>query len=314
MPVPNPLFGFLGTQRAVILDGGLATTLEDRGHDLDDELWSARVLLEDPAAIGALHRDFLTAGADIITTATYQASFQGLAKRGLSHRQAGRQFELALDLALTARDEFWAASSHPQGRLRPLVAASVGPFGAYLADGSEYAGRYQAGARELEAFHGERWEILASSAADLLAIETLPSLEEAAVLLELLGRTPERWAWFSFSCRDGASLCDGSPLGEAVELCAQAPGVAAIGVNCTAPRFISPLLDIARRITGKPLIVYPNSGEHYQPGLRTWAPAPGDGDWLGLAGEWVNQGARVVGGCCRTGPDAIADLRHRLLD
>ena len=157
----NPLLPFLKRQSALILDGGLATTLEDRGFELADELWSARVLLDDPEAIAAVHRDFLAAGADCLTTATYQATIAGLVKRGLSPAGARAQLELAVRLAVTARDEFWSVEGNRSGRMKPLVAASVGPYGAFLADGSEYVGNYDLGPDELLEFHRERWNILA---------------------------------------------------------------------------------------------------------------------------------------------------------
>ena len=301
-------------QPALILDGGLATTLEDRGFDLNDDLWSARVLLEHPEAIARVHRNFLEAGADCITTATYQATFPGLAKHGLDHDQAGVLMDMAVDLALTACENFWFQPKNRAGRTRPLVAASVGPYGAYLADGSEYTGQYGIGQDELRNFHLKRWEVLAGSGADLLACETLPNLEEAQVLLDLLHKTPDRWAWFSFSCRDGVSLCDGTPFVRAVQLCSESPQVAAVGVNCTAPEFIGPLLDIARKVTDLPLIVYPNSGESFDPATRSWIETPDVRGIPELAAEWVKQGAAAIGGCCRTSPRIIRKLRRQLLD
>ena len=312
--IENPFLPFLKKQTALILDGGLATTLEDRGFDLDDDLWSARILLENPEAIARVHRNFLEAGADCITTATYQATFPGLEKRGLDEDQAGALMDMAVDLALSACQDFWFQPKNRAGRQRPLVAASVGPYGAFLADGSEYSGQYGIGQKELRNFHRGRWDVLAASGADLLACETLPNLEEAQVLLDLLHKTPERWAWFSFSCRNGSSLCDGTPFARAVELCAESPQVAAVGVNCTAPEFISPLLDICRKVTDIPLIVYPNSGEIFDPGTRSWINAPDHPGIPELAAEWVKQGAAAIGGCCRTSPRVIRKLRRHLLD
>jgi homocysteine S-methyltransferase len=308
------LLPFLEAQTALILDGGLATTLEDRGYDLEDDLWSARVLLEDPEAIGAVHRDFLDAGADIISTATYQATFPGFLKRGMDEGQARAQMELAVDLAVDARDEFWADPKNRPGRRRPLVAGSVGPYGAFLANGSEYSGNYGLSLEELISFHRDRWDILAAGPVDLLACETLPNLREARALLELLHQTPGRWAWFSFSCRDGSSLCDGSPFVQAVEMCSDSPQVAAVGVNCSSPEFISPLVTIGRKSTDKPLVVYPNSGEIYNPTNKSWGPDPGHPSIPELAEKWVFHGARAIGGCCRTGPGDIRELRHLLLD
>ena len=313
---PNPLLRLISAQGTVILDGGLASTLEERGFDLDDPLWSARVLLEDPAAIGRVHGDFLAAGADCITTATYQATLPGLRRRGLDDGQARAQLSLAVDLAVAARDDFWAhAGDHPEhaGRLRPLVAASVGPYGAYLADGSEYAGNYGTSPQELDAFHRDRWRILAAGSADLLACETLPGLDEAGVLLDLLHETPGRWAWFTFACRDGARLCDGTPFAEAAALCSRSPQVAAVGVNCTAPAFIAPLLEIGRRVTDKPLIVYPNAGDIYHRATKTWTPVTGGSPLADLASGWAALGAKAIGGCCRVGPSEIAALRRVLL-
>ena len=313
-PTGNPLVSFLEGQTAVILDGGLATTLEDRGYDLNDELWSAKVLLEDPEAVGLVHRDFLVAGADCLLTATYQASLPGLKKRGLELEQARAQLELAVDLAIGARDDFWSRPANRTGRKRPLVAASVGPYGAFLADGSEYNGNYGIDSAELMDFHRERWHILALGQADLLACETLPSLDEAIVLLDLLDETPQRWAWFSFSCRDGKSLCSGTPFLEAVELCSAHQRVAGIGVNCTAPEFITPLLSAARAVTDLPLIAYPNSGEIFDPAGKSWRTGHAAGSLPEAASEWLSLGISVIGGCCRVGPDAIAELRKTLLD
>ena len=313
-PAGNPLLCFLEKQTAVILDGGLATTLESLGYDLDDDLWSARVLLEDPEAIRRVHRDFLDAGADCITTATYQASLPGFGKQGLDPAQARAQLDAAVDLAVTARDEFWSHPENRTGREKPLVAASVGPYGAYLADGSEYVGNYVTDEITLADFHRERWTILARSQADLLACETLPDLREAAVLLELLDDTPDRWAWFSFSCRDGAHLCDGTPFVDAVRLCAANPRVAAIGVNCTAPEFITPLMCAAREVTDRLLMAYPNAGEIFDPAAKTWKPATRQPGLADLVAEWAARGATVIGGCCRIGPGAIAELRRVLLE
>ncbi len=313
-PSGNPLLPLLREQSAIILAGGLATTLEDRGYDLDNDLWSARVLLDDPGAISEVHRDFLAAGADCITTATYQASIAGFQKRGLGLEQARAQLDAAVDLAITARDEFWARPDNRPGRVKPLVAACVGPYGAFLADGSEYVGKYLIDDKELADFHRERWNILANGRADLLACETLPNLREAAVLLELLDKTPDRWAWFSFSCRDGHHLCDGTPFAEAVALCAAHHRVAAVGVNCTAPEFITPLMTRARDVTDLPLIAYPNSGEIFDPAGKSWQTGGPRQDLFDAASEWLSLGVKVIGGCCRVGPAAIAKLRRTLLD
>ncbi|NIM02085.1 MAG: homocysteine S-methyltransferase [Acidobacteria bacterium] len=308
----SPLAAFL-ERGTLVLDGGLATTLESKGCDLDDPLWSARVLLDAPQRIGEVHREFLEAGADCIATATYQATLPGFRQRGLSDEEGIALMRSAVEQACSVRDRFWSDEGHRTGRLRPLVAGSIGPYGAYLADGSEYVGRYGLDSGELESFHRQRWELLAASEVDLLACETIPSFPEAQALLRLLDETPARWAWLSFSCRDEVRISDGTPFVDAVKLCDGHARVAAVGVNCTPPALISPLIRIARDHTDSPVVVYPNSGERYDARSKSWAPGEPTEAWADRAAEWIELGAAVVGGCCRTGPGEIAALR-RLAD
>ena len=309
----NPFTAFTRHQGVVVLDGGIATTLETLGCDLDDDLWSAKILLENPDAVRRVHSDFLHAGADCITTCTYQASIPGFVARGLSEDEAVGMMGHAVKLATEARDAFWSDTRKRDPRLRPLVAAGIGPYGAYRADGSEYTGAYDVGSRDLHTFHERRWSILAGSPADLLACETIPCLEEAIVLLELLKRTPDRWAWMSFSCRDEAHLCDGTPLGHAVELCDVEPRIAAIGVNCTEPSDVPGLITTVRQATQKPIIVYPNAGGTWDAIHRTWTGDVSHLEWPDLATQWRGLGATVIGGCCRVSPDDISQMRDRLL-
>jgi homocysteine S-methyltransferase len=280
---------------------------------LNDDLWSAKILLEDPTGFRRAYSDFLSAGADCITTGTYQASIQGFEARGLTHHQAVELLDRAVGLAVESRDAFWSDADNPDQRLRPLVAASVGPYGAYRADGSEYTGEYALSDDELLEFHEERWRILADSSADLLACETIPSLREGEVLLELLRRTPDRWAWMSFACRDGAHLSDGTPLKEAARTCGAVPRVAAVGVNCTPPENISELISVIRNATEKPIIVYPNAGGRYDAERKSWEDDPPRQDWAALVLEWRVLGATLLGGCCRVGAKDISIMRSSLI-
>jgi homocysteine S-methyltransferase len=308
----NPLAPFLADDGLLILDGGLATELEARGYDLADDLWSARLLLDEPAAIKALHTDYLAAGADCIISASYQGTIPGFMKRGLSELQAEALLRLSVTLALEARDTFWSAPANRRGRIRPLVAASVGPYGAALADGSEYTGNYDLEEEGLWRFHRRRWEILAGTAADILACETIPSQPESRALARLLAETPGRYAWFSFSCRDERHINDGSLLVDCLEPLAKMEQVAAVGINCTAPRHIPGLIAEARSVTGKPIVVYPNSGEVYDVANQRWSGIADSADFAGAGREWRQAGASVIGGCCRTGPDHIRSIRWQL--
>lgn len=307
----NPFEAYRTAGRVCVLDGGLATALETRGCVLNDDLWSARVLVDQPGEIRAVHRAFLQAGADCITSASYQASFPGFAARGLDEREATRLLQLAVTLAREERAVFWDDVRHRTERWRPLVAASVGPYGAFLADGSEYRGRYGIDAAALRAFHAPRWRVLAATEADLLACETLPDALEVEVLLQLLADTTNRWAWFSCCCRDERHLYDGTPLRDVVRACNTTPGVAAVGINCTAPELISPLIEVARAATDLPVIVYPNSGDRYDAVSKSWAPGE-PFDWSEAVREWISLGVTAVGGCCRVGPETIGGIRSAM--
>ena len=310
----SPLEPFLENRGVVILDGGLATELEKQGLDLNDDLWSARVLIEQPDSIRSVHLDYLRAGADCIASASYQATIQGFVGRGLTEDRASALLQRSVDLTLEARRAFWSAPENRSGRLKPLVAASIGPYGAYLADGSEFRGDYDLDEAALAEFHRQRWHILASSGADLLACETIPSHLEARALRRLLEETKGTKAWFSFSCRDEQHLSDGSLLADVLVELDDCPQIVALGVNCTAPRFICALIRATSSATSKPIAVYPNAGEDWDAESKRWVPVDQSSPTLlSSCREWTRLGARLIGGCCRTTPDDIRQVRQQLL-
>jgi homocysteine S-methyltransferase len=343
----------------VVLDGGLATHLEARGHDLSSHLWSARLVLDDPDAIVAAHRDFFDAGAEVATTASYQASFDGLARLGLDRPAATRVLTTAVRLARRARDELaegrardtasdqrrgggspargrpthddrraWDAAPDrrdgrddreradaPQGRSaqgdRPRwVAASVGPYGAALADGSEYRGDYGLSVRQLAEWHRPRFEVLADAGADVLAFETVPCLAEVEALLTVVDGTGVA-CWLSLT-NDRDRTRRGEPLAEAFDMADDVDEVVAVGVNCCDPGDVGVALEVAADVTGKPLVAYPNSGEAWDAGRRRWV---GTGSFdPDLVTGWLAAGAGLVGGCCRVGPTDIAALTAVIAD
>jgi len=311
-PANDPLSTLLHHQGVVILDGGLATALEARGHDLHDRLWSARLLADDPQAIREVHDAYLDAGADCVTTASYQATIEGFTGRGLTEHRAVDLLKLSVHLACEARDAFWQDETRRPGRLQPLVAASIGPYGAFLANGAEYTGDYDLDEDGLYAFHRPRFAILSSTGADLLACETMPSRVEARAVARLIDETPDARAWLSFSCRDGHHLCDGSLFKDAIGDLKSCRGLVAVGVNCTAPWHVNSLLEDARQVTDLPLVAYPNSGELYNARRGGWSGTPASNP-AALAPEWWARGARLIGGCCRVGPDDITRVRAALM-
>lgn len=294
--------------RVVVLDGGLATELEARGHDLSDRLWSARLLLTDPGAIEDVHLDYFRAGAMVATTASYQATVPGFAAAGLDRAAALDAIRDSAALARRARDRYTAETGAAAADL--LVAGSVGPYGAMLADGSEYRGDYDPGETALRDVHAPRIETLLDAGVDLLAFETIPTVREATVLVGLLGTFGAR-AWLSYSCRDGSSTAAGEPIRTAVAL-GEAPGIVAVGVNCTAPRFVPDLLAAADGATTRPLVAYPNGGDRWDAASRRWLADDGGAFDPAVVAGWTAVRATWLGGCCGTGPADIARLAARV--
>jgi homocysteine S-methyltransferase len=304
------LDGILAAQGFVLLDGGLATELERRGAELRDPLWSATQLLEAPERIREVHEAYFAAGADVATSASYQASLAGFAARGITRSEARRLIGLSVELAREAAERCWARRETE--RPRPLVAGSLGPYGAARADGSEYRGDYGVSRQELADFHGPRLEALLAAAPDLLAIETFPSPDEAMLVLELLEAWPETRAWVAFTCRDSGQVSEGQPVREAIGAVAGHPQVVAAGFNCIAPGLAEGLLAAVAGLTAKPLVVYPNSGERWDAAARRWIPGEAGADFSAAAPRWLASGARLIGGCCRTTPETIRRIRLAL--
>lgn len=313
-PVLEP---FLTGGRTLILDGGLATELEKRGFDLNDPLWSAKILLENPEAIRQLHLDYLHAGADCIITSTYQATFQGLAQRGLTHDAAADLLRLSVQLALEARDLFWeqVSSSRSQRlspRQRPLVAASIGPYGAYLADGSEYRGDYGLTTAALADFHRERWHLLAHAGADFLLCETIPSHPEALAYIALAHETPDTKIGMAFTFSNGSAISDGTQINELSDPMLDYANLIGIGINCSSPRFVPDVIQRLEAKTDRPIIVYPNSGEEWDAAAHRWTGTTHPEEFGTAVREWRRMGAALIGGCCRTGPEHIRAISERL--
>ncbi|MDD2955656.1 MAG: homocysteine S-methyltransferase [Oscillospiraceae bacterium] len=305
----NKVKELLSHYQVMILDGAMATELENRGCVINDALWSARILAEAPEKIEQVHYDYFEAGADCAMTASYQATIPGFMGKGFSEEEAEELLRRSVRLAVQARERFWANESARSGRPYPLIVAAVGPYGAYLADGSEYRGGYTIGEKELADFHRRRVELLIEAGADVLAFETIPCLYEARVIAKLMEDYPEAAYWISFSCRDDGHTCDGTPIEECaehLEQCGEA--LVAIGVNCTPPQYIAPLVKRIRKVFSRPVAVYPNSGESYDASDKTWHGAGAENCFGCASRSWYEAGAQLIGGCCRTTPADIAGV------
>ena len=300
----------LSSQPFIVLDGGLATELESRGADLNDSLWSAKLLSENPELIRQVHLDYFLAGADVAVTTSYQASFRGLQDRGFNKTQSRELVQLSVELARQAKEE---AQKLQPGR-RFAIAGSVGPYGAFLANGAEYRGDYDVPADEMKAFHFGRMQTLVKAGVDILALETMPSFPEILALLELLKEFPNTNAWVSCTVRDERALSDGTSLSTVVKALNECDQVIALGVNCIPESNVTATLNHMKTITSKPLIAYPNSGELYDAADKVWKGERVEGQRLeARVREWRQAGARFIGGCCRTGPEDIKTIKSVLL-
>lgn len=284
----------------MVIDGSMSTALEALGCDLNDSLWTAKALAEQPELIRQVHLGYFRAGADCGITASYQATIPGLTAKGYSRQEAEDCIARSVELFREARESWWAQEGRESGRAMPLCLGAVGPYGAYLADGSEYRGNYGVSDDVLRDFHRRRMELLWQAGADLLLIETQPSLSEAKVELSIAEELGAE-AWVSFSCRDGSRIQEGDRIRDcAAELEQTYPRLRMVGVNCTPPQFVEHLIGEIKAGCHLPVAVYPNSGETYDPGTKTWH---GSRDGLAFgdyARRWMRAGANAVGGCCRT--------------
>jgi homocysteine S-methyltransferase len=291
----------------IILDGAMATELEGKGLNLNDELWSAKVLAEQPQAIKEVHYDYYKSGADAGTSASYQASIAGYTKKGYSEQEAKDFIAYSMELLLEARKEWWEEEGKNAGRVYPLAIGSIGPYGAYLADGSEYTGKYQVLEKELQDFHNARMEVLKEAGAELFALETFPCLYEAVICANMMERMEADY-YISFSFQNSNQINGGETIAECVKALSGLKYLKAIGVNCTQPHFVKEIIGNYKKVTALPIVVYPNSGETYDACCKVWHGSKEKNTYGEWAQEWYKAGASMIGGCCRTTPNDINQI------
>lgn len=305
----SPLTDLLSANGLLVIDGALGTELEVRGCNLNDKLWSAKVLVENPEIIYQVHLDYFRVGADLIITSSYQASVPGFARRGLDEQKALALIAKSVELAKQARTDYLTETNMEKTL---LIAGSVGPYATLLADGSEYRGDYQLSHDEYAAYHRPRVQALIEAGIDVLCIETIPSVSEVYSQLKLLTEFPTATAYMSFNLRDAEHICDGTPLASFMDQVNAQPQVVAIGVNCIPMDKVTDALKTLKHLTDRPLIVYPNSGEQYDPITKTWISRNDRQSLVDHIDEWIANGAKGIGGCCRTGPQDIEKIAAKL--
>ncbi|MGP7816648.1 homocysteine S-methyltransferase [Niallia sp. 01092] len=307
----NQIQKILDQFNVVILDGAIATEIEKKGVNIQNELWSTKAVIDNPDSIKQVHMDYFKAGADIATTNTYQASIDGFRKNGWTKEEAEKLIKKTVSIAKEARDDFWenALEQDKVARSFPLVAGSIGPYGAYLANGAEYTGDYTLTDEEFEQFHLPRMQLIKEAKADLFAFETIPNFKESKALAKMLtSYFPNDYAWLSFSIADEKHVSDGTPLKEAVSYFNSYDNICAIGVNCTSMLHIPDVIKTLKEATSKPIVIYPNAGGSYDAVTKTWTAEQDDDHYGQITKKWHHDGAGLIGGCCRTTPQHIQQI------
>ena len=298
------------TNHTVVLDGAMSTPLERLGADTNNDLWTAKALIDNEELVYEVHKMYFEAGADLIITDTYQANVQAFEKVGYSEKEARNLIKKAVKIAQKARDDY----ENKTGK-HNYIAGTIGPYGAYLANGSEYRGDYELSVEEYQQFHLPRIEELVNAGVDILAIETQPKLDEVLAILELLKKKyPQQKVYVSYTLSDDDTISDGTPLPRAIHALEDYSQVIAVGINCVKLELVEPALKNMKEITDKHLIVYPNSSAVYNPKSKTWSQTKTSATFEELIPNWYEAGARIIGGCCTTGPKeikAVADFIKR---
>jgi homocysteine S-methyltransferase len=292
----------LADPRPILLDGAMGTELEHRGVDTSTPIWSALALLEAPRLIEQIHREYLEAGAEIITTNTFRTHRRNLERVGMGE-EAGRLTALAVAIAQAAvrsyRVENAKRSPNPaEGRVA-FVAGGISP----LEDSYTMAPLPR---RVYLHEHAEMAGNLAAAGVDLLLLETMKEIAESEAAAEAAAGTKLPFG-VSFICKLDGRLFSGESLAEAVRAI-EPHGPVFVGVNCTAAPSIGVALAELRAATKLPISVYanPSHTEDYQHWGESEAAEPAT--YARLAVEWLQGGAHLVGGCCGTTPEHIAHL------
>ncbi|MGV2875897.1 homocysteine S-methyltransferase [Macrococcus capreoli] len=282
-------------QDITLLDGGFGTTVEAYGYDVKHELWSTHLIKEHPEAILKVHQAFVNNGAEIILTNTYQGAVQSFLNTGYTEREAEGYLQAAVELA------------HQSVSSNVLVAASLGPYGAMLGNGSEYTGAYQVRQSDYIEYHMQRLNILIEAGIRVFAFETIPNIEEVKAVKALLEDYPDIEAWLSVTLKDSAHLSDGTPIEEVIEVVNGIDNVHAFGVNCTSVKVIDGAVERLLALSEKAIILYPNGGRKYDAVEKVWIDQD-DISLIEATVKWKQLGVKIIGGCCQVGPEEIGAL------
>lgn len=320
-------------KRHLVLDGALGTQLESiipndsEIQPKNDPLWSTKVLMTQPKLIERIHYQYLQSGSDIIMTSTYQASCAGLIKYANSYTdEVAHVWERSVDMANNAiRRHKLENNTKPIRNRDPIICGSVGPYGAFLANGAEYTGEYgMISNEELEKHHFKLLQFLILHPdVKLIAIETIPNFREFKVLVNLLTKLlslhgPNQKFYLSINVRNESEMCDGTPVEKVMNylnfkmktMGILQRNIFAIGYNCVDYHLVTSLIDNLTMFNEFhiPMIVYPNLGYVYSTKHEEYIAYQDTNELELMILDWLKRGVKIIGGCCGSGPQEIEKI------
>lgn len=346
------------SKKVILIDGGLGTELEQRKVNINSLLWSSVALVEAADDVTKLHYDYYHSGANVGITCSYQCSEDSLKasdKEKYSSKESRLQvYKESVEVCKRAKIMRMADAKAIELLVSPEIAGSIGPFGSFLNDGSEFTGGYERSEDEYQAFHEEKLDFFMNGTeeVDYLQLETMPNFEEIKALLMLIkrknserketqGKSEKRFI-LSLSIRNEEQLADGTPLKAVVKYLhdvgylskdPKTTPLMAVGANCLklkySVKFVENLTNYMNelQIYGFPISIYPNSGEIYDGIKKNWifdqsnekyytTNVNGEKvcDWKILLDAWIASGAKIIGGCCRVGVRDIVEMNKVVLE
>jgi homocysteine S-methyltransferase len=285
-----------------LLDGSMSFPLEQLGYNLKNKLWTGMALISDPDIIKNIHKDYINAGADYISTSTYQVSYDRLQNMGYQSSEIKKVFQKSVDIVKEAIKE-------SRSKKEIKIVGSFGPFASYDPNASEYVGKYNSTDDEIKNFHLNNINIIEETDLDIILYETIPCIREIKILSKILSQTNKE-IWISITCNENIEFRDGSSFKEACKIISQIDQITTLGINCFSPLLVEKALKKLKKYSNKKTLVYPNSGEKYNPKDKYWS---GKNEFNNLMiKNWLSLSPDIIGGCCRVGYNNIKKMREEI--
>ena len=287
------------SKKIKLLDGSMSFPMEQLGYNLKNKLWTGKALINNPDLIKDIHKGYIDAGADFISTSTYQISFDRLKNMGYQSEEIKKIFQKSVDIVKDAIEE-----SKLKKEIK--IVGSFGPYASYDPEASEYIGEYDSTDIEIKKFHLNNIRIIEETDLDIILYETIPCLREIKILSEALSHSTKE-IWISITCNEEMEFRDGSSFKDACEIISKIEKITTMGINCFSPLLVKKAIDLLKKYSNKKILIYPNSGEIYNPKERFWT---GNNEFNNsMIKNWLSLYPDIIGGCCRIGYDDIKKMR-----